>query len=760
MDERADPDLRRLLFQLEMDREFWFALVVSDDPDDRSPFRDRARAWCIEHAVPFRERFVDLASPRDLAVELARSTTDGVHWVRARDETLPLNTLDRMLVQLLAAMNERRDAYRRHLRGPVVLEGPARLRRSLRTMAPDLFSITSFIAEGSGPEASPHASAFFDEVERVDQIRRSIREDRSRVSVIRGSGTFDRYLTAVPENRRRALEVVAAHSTTPTLGELDEFVARVVVPQREQHRWILATVVYQGRQPDAATLAHAQELDVELESFKTFRRLVDFSRYQSKLRAELSNENDLRYAPRRYVAQRLTWALGRDSQSREDALAEMLDQVSVPEGRLLLILGDFGTGKTFLMRQLALKLASDGGPVPLMVNLRLLNKTHDLDVLLAQHLAQQGERNINLDALHYMMDAGDVVLLFDGFDELALRVTFDRAAEHLATLTSAVRGACRVVVTSRTQHFRNADQSRTVLAQKLDGVSHQVFNLERFDERRIRLFLRDHLAHPLRDDVAPVAEDQLDAEVNRRYALLRDIKDLGGLAETPRMLGMILEIPVADLQAVKDRAGTITAAELYQSLLTRWLTYEWERSNPVGEAPGLPVEARWRFVTRFAKRLWLQTDAGLPEEAVADEVTTVVREMKLKIDPAVATHEAASSTLLRRNAEERYAFLHQSVLEYLVAREAVAVVKTPGEVGLLDEGELSVLMARFLVEQAGAEVIVRWAESVPAGAERARANATRLQTMVADEFIKVLDLHGQDLRGQDLSALKTKRART
>jgi len=95
-----------------------------------------------------------------------------------------------------------------------------------------------------------------------------------------------------------------------------------------------------------------------------------------------------------------------------------------------------------------------------------------------------------------------------------------------------------------------------------------------------------------------------------------------------------------------------------------------------------------------------------------------------------------------------------------VAREAVGVVKTPGEVGLLDEGELSVLMARFLIEQAGAEVIVRWAESVPAGAERARANATRLQTMVADEFIKVLDLHGQDLRGQDLSALKTKRART
>ena len=35
---------------------------------------------------------------------------------------------------------------------------------------------------------------------------------------------------------------------------------------------------------------------------------------------------------------------------------------------------------------------------------------------------------------------GRIVLLFDGFDELALRITYERATEHLDTLLEAVEG--------------------------------------------------------------------------------------------------------------------------------------------------------------------------------------------------------------------------------------------------------------------------------------------------------------------------------
>jgi hypothetical protein len=37
-----------------------------------------------------------------------------------------------------------------------------------------------------------------------------------------------------------------------------------------------------------------------------------------------------------------------------------------------------------------------------------------------------------------------------------VRVGFERAADHLETLTDAVRGQATVVVTSRTEHFSRA----------------------------------------------------------------------------------------------------------------------------------------------------------------------------------------------------------------------------------------------------------------------------------------------------------------
>ena len=53
---------------------------------------------------------------------------------------------------------------------------------------------------------------------------------------------------------------------------------------------------------------------------------------------------------------------------------------------------------------------------------------------MAAHLAAHGEDRIDLRAFRYMLEEGRIVLLFDGFDELVTRVTYDRAAEHLRVL--------------------------------------------------------------------------------------------------------------------------------------------------------------------------------------------------------------------------------------------------------------------------------------------------------------------------------------
>lgn len=146
----------RLLFHLENQVGFWFALVVGNDPRPRGRLREAAEAWCKNNGRPF---FLHALPPERLSAlanELAHDAPPGLHWVRLEGSQGFLEQWDAAALQLLLAMNERREAYRHRLDGGIVLEGRESLKRLLRDTAPDLFSIRAFIAEpGRGPPDAP-----------------------------------------------------------------------------------------------------------------------------------------------------------------------------------------------------------------------------------------------------------------------------------------------------------------------------------------------------------------------------------------------------------------------------------------------------------------------------------------------------------------------------------------------------------------------------------------------------------------------------
>lgn len=756
----------RLLHNLQVAEGFWFALVVGNDTEARARLREEVRARCREDGVAFHDHTLATGGGAAMADALAQLRHEGVNWVSARDESWPLDERDAEFVRLFAEMNQRRDAYRRNLPGPIVVDGRTSLRRRLRDMAPDLFSVTSFIAEcddeAAWPPPLPDAPSidvdpFFDETRTLFELRLEGERDGWAVSLTAGTSRYPRLAVARRVRAERAqVEVFTARPTPPSASELEllslEFVSVVGGPPPR------LTVVHR-ESPTTAAREFAEANGISLRDIEEYRRLIDFERYLDDQRRSLSDERHPDYPPRMYVPQGMSWTTSRSSPEgarelhTDDALDLLAQELAKPEGRVLVVLGDFGTGKTFLTRQLALRLSTPPvGAVPLRLNLRHLNKTRQLDELLAQHLVERGFRKPDLDALHHLMERGDVALIFDGFDELALRVSYDDAATHLDTLLSAVRGRCRVLITSRTQHFRNADQLRTALAKHLDAVNHQVFRLAKFDTARVRRFMRQHLA---KDH----AGEALDRAVDQRFELLRDIKDLAGLAETPRMLQMILSVEVDKLESVRAHQGALAASDLYRLLLERWMGFEWDRSNPRGESPGLPLKARWRFVTRFARRMWHQREQALPESVLNQEAEATVREEKVPLDPMIAAAECGASTMLRHDPTGGFSFFHHSVFEYLVAREAADELKNHRAAPTLDEGVMSPLMAQFFIEIVGNERAAQWAVSAAKTAGFGGQNSAIVQSLVGAEFTNALDLRGQDLRGVDLSRLKTGRKR-
>lgn len=137
----------RVLFHLENQTGFWLGLVAGDDARSRAELQEKARAFWEGEGRAFVLHEPAPGKSRALAVELTRQDAPALHWISVDGEVG-----DEGAAELVLAMNERREAYRSRLDGGVVIEGRASLKRMVRELAPDLFSIRAFVVE---PEGAP-----------------------------------------------------------------------------------------------------------------------------------------------------------------------------------------------------------------------------------------------------------------------------------------------------------------------------------------------------------------------------------------------------------------------------------------------------------------------------------------------------------------------------------------------------------------------------------------------------------------------------
>lgn len=522
-------------------------------------------------------------------------------------------------------------------------------------------------------------------------------------------------------------------------GGIDEaYIDALRTDARKRSNAAFSVLIHEGAAPPEEVLAHGG-VAVQVTSFARYQVLIDFQGYVEQQTARLSA--DPVYPPRLFVPQHMTYTVGVDEHRTPNALEILEEWMSSSYGRLILVLGDFGTGKTFLLHELARRMGEPGrAVVPVLIEMRALEKARGLDALIAQHLALAGMPRIDLEAFRYMLFEGRIALLFDGFDELALRVSYERAADHFDTLLEAAQGNAKIVITSRTQHFLSDQQVKTALGEKALLNGFRLARLDAFDRPRIQQFLVNRLESPER--------------AQARLELLDRVKDLLGLSQNPRMLGFITDIE-EDKLLEAERGGEITAASLYRMLLDRWLVHEFERAHPKGITPGLTVAQRWRAATEMALLLWRRTERTVRVTEVPPDIVEAVLVLSShEIVSGVAVQQVGSGTLLRRDEEGQFSFLHQSVLEWLVANAAAEDVRGRGDSAHLALAEMSDLMADFFTSLASRESATAWASRVVAAEDSgtiAVNNALRVLRRLGIEARRGLRFAGRDLRGQDLS---------
>jgi WD40 repeat protein len=502
--------------------------------------------------------------------------------------------------------------------------------------------------------------------------------------------------------------------------DLESFVRSVHSQFAAADPRVSSELVYGGTPASPELVRHARRQGVRLRSFVDYQGLLDLGPLAEAQRRRI--DSDPLYPERLYIEQRfaIASAAGESTEVRSGLLAHAADWIDADAARLLVVLGDFGRGKTAFLRQLTRLLTSEfPGLSPILVQLRDLEKGPTLDDLLAQHLYRNGVHDVTKDKLRYMIDTGKVALLFDGFDELELRVGYDSAANYLQTLLNSLTGQAKVVLTSRTQHFLSTRQVhravRTGLGQRIETwTGTRVAILEDFTESQILEFLTS-LYNGDRD------------RARVRLSLIGSIANLLDLTRNPRMLAFVAGLDEQRLLAVQAEGGYLTSAGLYEEIIGYWLSNEEERQQHRRGLPWLSRKERFAVCTRFALRLWRTDLPAASLHELSDQVTTTLKQLsERKFASEQATHSIASGSLLVRTGDEEFAFIHRSVMEWLVAAYAASALGDDGTARLLATRRMSRLMAAFLADLAGHEIAREWAARTlgdRAASETAKQNA-------------------------------------
>jgi WD40 repeat protein len=553
----------------------------------------------------------------------------------------------------------------------------------------------------------------------------------------------------------RGIGLLGAYQGDLTAEVLERWVADVHDPFRGRGQPVSRLVIAATSAIDPALRSAAQARGVDLERMIDYQRVLDTAGYREKLRERLAR--DRAYPSEYYLEQRMTvWNPIHASSERVERAADWLSaRLLEREGAFVLVLGPAGVGKTFLLREVARRLGTQQAITPILVELRDLERAHTIEELAATQFTRF-DVPWHPKAFRRDLAEGRLALLFDGFDELALRVRSAAIPAHFERIYAAAVEHARIVVSSRTEHFLSSGQVADLMTPSSAGTTPLGGLLERVQRRHVLE------VHPFeRDDVAVYLRRRLgDTAGEARFARLARVHDLVGLACNPRMLGFLVDIPDDKLAQAAGLGDSITSDALYRIVVDdAWLTAEAERLNPPGAGPGPDAEALRDAATNLALQLWREPGGNIQAEQVGAHSGGLLARM-CDDDLEWATQTARARTLLTRDDRGRISFIHQTVLEWLVAGRLTGEIAGDIPGTHLDIGRLNVFMIDLLRERLGDEVLARWAEArlaspiTGAAAENARDVLKRLNRETMARAI----LHDQDLRGQELGGQSLRRA--
>ncbi len=352
-------------------------------------------------------------------------------------------------------------------------------------------------------------------------------------------------------------------------------------------------------------------------------------------------------------------------------LRPILDSCHDPKLQLMVILGDPGSGKSSLLRYLALEWARNDNikerysqAVPILIELRDYNRWQcDKGKCFTAYLHHASTwHRLNQQTLDFFLKGPDrVVLLLDGLDEVFDPAQREGVINDIHRFSNTYENT-RIIVTSRIVGYK---------AQRLRGVGFRDFKLEDLDSEQIEIFLR--CWHEV------TFTDKKDAE-RKRERLSQAIKSspaIGLLAGNPLLLTMMAVVNRYQ-ELPRDRV-------LLYEKASEVLLQQWDTERGLADFPEISKEidlrAKTAILRKVAYRMQTEKAKGEAANIIQGEVLIDLIEAYLQDEMGFQQSRGAANALVRQLRErnfilcylgaDSYAFVHRTFLEYFCAAEIV-----------------------------------------------------------------------------------------
>jgi hypothetical protein len=422
------------------------------------------------------------------------------------------------------------------------------------------------------------------------------------------------------------------------------------------------------------TLTSLGVMAKEYVEFETAQ--VDLRHYAvSKLKdIESQKAPDIGYSRNCYIEPELEVQLSEKKKTIQSAESWVTGLLASPRPSLCALLGNLGSGKTSLLQHILEHGCTDflnrpsTTPVPLYIPLgRYKQHSGDIEQMLMAEFRQVGLETYPAGVVRHLIDMHRVILLLDGLDEIHPIQNSDDVLDTVTRILAGIGDKAAAVLTCR-RHFLESTKAELAyfgpytsshledvqagLARKLRGhPTTYIVTINPFDRERIECYLQKRCG---------MDHDKV-AELFKKFYGFED------MAQTPVLLAMIA---TTAQERLIDPAGEehYPLLALYEAYTNRWL------ERDVGRAR-LSKDQRRRLSHILADHMLWQAKESETWAYLRDVLKQSPDWKNNPLTDEEAELDIRNSGFLVRDLDDRYRFVHRSIMEFFAARNEVDRLK-------------------------------------------------------------------------------------